>query len=139
MSIWFEKSTCIISAISSEGCHFSHLHTNIINFESFVKFFNDLSKFMRKNWLNKNIRTVLLVDNATSLTAKVVLKVIESLFKIIFYFPQYSSQYAPVENFFTSFKSKIIKKMKCKTYDLHTSFAKEELEKALKKIGSDEI
>ena len=138
-SVWFEKSACLISAISSEGWHFSHLYTKTINSESFVKFLNDLSKFMRTNRLNKNRRTILLIDNATSHTAKVVLNVIESLFEIVFYLPQYSPQYAPVDNFFSSFKSKLIKKMKCKTYDLHTRIAKEELEKALKKIGSDEI
>ena len=82
---------------------------------------------------------ILLLDNSTSHTAKVVIKAVKSLFKIAFFLPQYSPQYAPVENFFSSFKSKLVRNLQTKTYDLHTKFAQEEIEKALKKIGSKEI
>ena len=85
---------------------------------------------MRTYRLNKNRRTILLIDNATTYIAKVVLNVIENLFKIVFFHPQYSLQYAQAENFFSSFISKLIKKMKCKIYDLHIGITKEELKKA---------
>ena len=118
---------------------FSHLHTKTINSESFVEILNDLLKFMRTNQLNKNRRTILLVDNATSYTAKIVLNVIESLFEIVSIFINILHNTPRLKIFISSFKSKLIKKMKCKIYDLLTRIAKEELEKALKKIGSDEI
>ena len=138
-SISFEKSASIISVISSTGCHFSHIHSQTINSNSFIDFLNDLEKFIRINQLNKNKRMILLLDNSTSHTVKVVIKAIKSLFKIAFFLPQYSPQYAPVENFFSSFKSKLVRNLQTKTYDLHTKFAQEEIEKALKKIGSKEI
>ena len=138
-SISFEKSASIISVIFSTGWHFSHIHSQTINSNSFIDFLNDLEKFIRINQLNKNKRMILLLDNSTSHTAKVVIKAIKSLFRIAFFLPQYSPQYAPVENFFSSFKSKLVRNLQTKTNDLHTKFTQEEIEKALKKIGSKEI
>ena len=43
-----------------------------------------------------------------------------------------SPQYAPVENF-SSFKNKLLKRVKSKKYSLQTKLAKEELKNALKK------
>ena len=138
-SIYFEKSASIISVISSTGWHFSHIHLDAINSEKFIQFMNDLKKFVRIKKLNKNRRMILLLDNSTSHTANAVIKALEGRFRIVLFLPQYSPQYAPVENFFSSFKSKLTQNLQAKTYNLHTSFTHEIIEKSLKKIGIKEI
>ena len=128
-SIEFTKSASIITAISSDGWHFSCMNFNSINSNIFELFVTDLRKFIRINDIWNERRIIWLLYNGSTHAAAKVLIVLKKSFNVVFFLPQYSPQYAPVENFFSSFKSKLWRRCKGKTYNLHSIKGKEVLKK----------
>ena len=121
-SIRFTSSTSIITAMSSDGWHFSCMNFNSINLNIFELFVTDFRKFIRINDILNEKRIIWLFDNASTHVATKVLN-IKKKFNVVFFLPQCAS----VNNLFLSFKSKLWRRCKGKTYNLHSLKGKEVL------------
>ena len=111
-SIIFDKSISIISGVSSDGWSFSHLLKTTINSSKFIEYLIDFDKFIHLKWKCKNRRIIIILDNASIHSAKNLIEAMQKKFAAIFFLPQYSPQYAPVENFFSVMKSNLCSKFK---------------------------
>ena len=138
-SITFAGSISIISAISSDGWSFSSIQSTTINSENFVEFLKDLKKFIETKWKIQNRRVIIWLDNASSHSSKQTIKFLIQHFNAVFFLPQYSPQYAPVENFFSLFKSKLCSNLKEKSMSLKSDSAIKGINNRLKDIKWKEI
>ena len=107
-SIIFDKSVSLISGISSEGWSFTHLHKSTIDSSKFKEFLVDLKKFILTKWKIKGRRAVIILDNASSHKAKIWVMYMNENFDAVLFLPQYTPQYAPVENFFSVLKKQLM-------------------------------
>ena len=98
-SIIFDKSVSLISGILSDCWSFTHLHKSTIDSSKFKEFLVDLNKFILTKWKIKGRRVVIILDNASSHKAKIWVMYMNENFEAVLFLPQYTPQYAPVENF----------------------------------------
>ena len=138
-SITFTTSISIISGISTDGWSFSHLQSNSINSARFIQFLVDLKKFIKIKWKIRNRRIVILLDNASFHSAKTTIEFLVRNFQVVFFLPQYSLQYASVENFFSLLKSKLYSNARGRSVSLKTSSGIKLVEEWIKEIGAKEI
>ena len=112
---------------------------NMINSGNFIEYLGDLSKFIKTHWDGESRRIMIVIDNASSHTANYILKYMKEIYGVVFFLPQYTSQYAPVKNFFSSFKSKLTSGLKGKCRDLNVETTKKEIERIIRLIKPSEI
>ena len=138
-SIVFDKSVSIISGISSDGWSFSHLHTTTIDSSNFTEFLVDLKKYIQAKWHINGWRIVIILDNASSHKANRSVQFMKANFGAIFFLPQYTPQYAPVENFFSVLKNNLWSKLKGKYQSSQSSTTMKSIETTIKAIGCEQI
>ena len=138
-SILFKDSASIISLISTDGWSFSAVRFSTINSSSFIEYLRDLKKFINSKWKIQNRRLILLLDNASSHSAKQTIKFIMENFHGVFFLPQYSPNMRRLRFFFSLLKHKLCTNLKGKFVGLSSDLATKGIEKWLKNIKSSEI
>ena len=98
-AIKFSSSASIITAISSDGWHYSQVHNRSINSGFFEDFVRNLGKFIKLKYRETTPRKIWVLDNVTMHKTKGFRQKLEANFDMVYYLPPYSLQYAPVEHF----------------------------------------
>ena len=82
---------------------------------------------------------MILLDNANSHLAKNTIDFMKSNFEVIFFLPQYSHHYTPVESSFSIMKSNLCSSVKEIHLNWHNNSSINSIEKTIKRIGRDQI
>ena len=80
-AIKFSNSASIITAISSDGWHFSQVHNQNINSGLFEDFVRNLGKFIKLKYSEATPRKIWVLDNVTTHKTKGVRQKLEANFK----------------------------------------------------------
>ena len=86
----FFNSASLITAISSDGWHFSHVYKHSINSKLFEDFIKDLTKFIRLKYTRSTMKKVLVLDNAAIHKTSAVLNTMKENFELTYFIPSYS-------------------------------------------------
>ena len=135
-SIHFYGSASVITAVSSDGWHFSHIYNWSVDSEKFKDFAKDLGKFIKIKYQTIFRRTVIMLDNAAIHKAKIVISTLKENFDLVYFLPSYSPHFAPVEHFFSLFKNNISKMWKQRWISLNSEVGRWAITDALQSIDS---
>lgn len=138
-ALCFRGSVSVITAVSSDGWHFSHVHSSSIGGAKFSGFIKDLAKFLRSSYRTPNRRIIVFLDNSSVHKARTVTAALKALCDFVCFLPTYTPQYAPVENFFSVFKSSLTKGVRTRWIDLGSPEGRSNVKLALREVRGDFI
>ena len=129
----------IISAILSDGSWILKLSDSNTNGDSFMKFANELRRFIRskKQYSNKNI--MLIIDNASYHKSSKVTSYLKSVFKVVFFIPPYTPKFNPIELYFRNMKAILWKRLLKSAVKLFTEQGKLEIERMISEVEPTSI
>ena len=135
----FEGSMSILSAISSDGWSFTGLFHWTIDKTMFIKFLENLFRYLEMYDFHSINQTVFIMDNVPYQKTKWVKEVLLEWKANAIYIPPYSPELAPVELLFRSLKAKMKKVKWIKSVSIISQKGIDIVWKTLKSIKSRQI
>ena len=136
-NILFKKSINTISAVATNGLWinmFKHVTTTKEIVITFIKY---VLKYLRINMQLNPSEIGIVLDNWAPHRAKLVKKYWMEVGVKMYYLPQYSPEFAPIELYFSKLKNDLIKAVGRESLDLESDRAKTLISKCVKRIDKE--